>query len=265
MHAKPTDLPHKASNDPAEATDGLQRLASLVANKFANEAKRLKDPSVFHASRDLFKSYTETLRQLGTLEHELALSALRRQIDISDQYAARSRAKIRSQAHILLPRRSDREMDQIATDALLAINESLKRADIDDEWKAGLEQMRQSLLEVESLARDMEVSDRKGNRVLFWNEADLHINVYTRLALQRSIAFVGRHAFIVLLPVLIAGMGYSWLIASGQSLLIQVLNLGLWGVIGIGFAATMFKEYVVSRRLKALRLRVERRLLAPVV
>jgi hypothetical protein len=156
-------------------------------------------------------------------------------------------------------------MDQIATDALLAIDESLKRSHNDDEWKAGLQAMRQSLLEVESQARNMEVSDRKANRALFWIHAHLHIGLYTRLALQRCIAFVGRHAFIVFLPVLIAGMGYSWLVSSGQSLLAQVLNLGFWGIVVIGFAATMFKEYVVSRRLRALRLRVERRLLTPVV
>lgn len=96
-------------------------------------------------------------------------------------------------------------------------------------------------------------------------DARVHWNMYTRLGVQRVVSFLGKHAFVVAVPVLLAGIGYSWVVRQGQTFVQNAFRFGFWGIVAILLLPAMFKEYFLARWIRTVRLRVERRLLLPVV
>ena len=133
------------------------------------------------------------------------------------------------------------------------------------EMKELLRDMRQSITEVVSSQRDLDDLDVRAQGVLLVFHTRIHIGTYTRLGTQRLLAWSGRHLFVLLGSVLVLGMGYSSLVQAGRSLFANWLSLGFWALLLVAFAFAVFKEYVLSRKLKTLRISVERRLLIPVV
>jgi hypothetical protein len=240
-----------------------EQLASILA-RFRKEAKRLHDPTVLSEGRNILVSYFTCLKQLGTIEHEVALRTLAEQIKIVSREASASRSSLWKRVWMSLKRRPSRT-DRVIKDAISNARNLLDDKDLEPEMDLPLRDLIESAEAAATSQKQGESLSWEFEDTLLAFDARVHWGMYTRLGVQRVISFVGKHAFVVAVPVLLAGIGYSWVVRQGQTFVQNAFRFGFWGIVAILLLPAMFKEYFLAKWIRTVRLRVERRLLLPVV
>ena len=251
----------------------IKNLISFVLDHFTAEAKRLHDPSVLLESRDLLNFLFTSMKQIGGIQHESALHALAEQLEIVRREAKANRSSIWKKFSILLKRKRFRVPPEIASALSDVRNLKFRGNETDDpEMREQASEFQEQLRTVVQAAeasikseKELEKLGRQLDRTLVAFDVQMHIGTYTRLALQKLLSFLGKHTFIILVSVLLFGLGYSWLVRQSQTLMTKAFGVGIWGLVFFAFVAAFFKEYVVGKKIKSLRLRAERWLLLPVL
>jgi hypothetical protein len=238
-------------------------LASILA-RFTKEAKRLHDPTVLSEGRNILVSYFTCLKQLGTIEHDVAVRTLREQIKMVSRDASTSRSSLRKRLWISLKRKPP-QTDRVIDDAITNARNLLGDKDLEPEIDLALRRLIESAEADASDQTQGELLSGDLEDTLLAFDAHMHRNIYTILGAQRLVSFLGKHAFVVAVPVVLAGIGYSWVVRQGQTFLGNSFRFGFWGIVAILLMPALFKEYFLTKWLRAVRLRVERRLLLPVV
>jgi len=250
----------------------------VVEDLFAKEAKRLRDPTVLTNARDLFLSSMNALRQIGTDEHELGAKFIMNQLAAIRAEARYSRRSIRSQFAALLKGRVSRvfSTDHVHRDLLKTLEQlgdksttkatdtadheyERSRAELDEmaaEIISGMLKLDESLHALQSNT-DLELS-------LLSFDAKLHLSTYTRVFIYGITSFVFEHGFRVLVSVIVAGIGYSFLVGKAKSFLPEVLARNALWMFLLLLIAGIFKEYVLGKYIRRIRLAMEVRLLRPI-
>ncbi|MBJ6752837.1 hypothetical protein [Geomonas anaerohicana] len=240
----------------------IEDLITLVLDTFSKEAMRLRDTSVLTAAKELLESFFIIASQLGTKEHDRALMLLEQQLKAAKKHSATSRSNLKERFVTVL-RKPDHKMST-------ELNNYMKNNKIRRQY-ADPEIIRMEKLSHDTFAHCIEllngVESLKGeiNCHFFALDLRMHFGIFTRLWLQRIFSFLFKHAFIILISVFIGGIGYSWVVSQGKILASRIFNVNFYGMTVLILVAGLFKEYILSKKIKSIRLKIERQLLFPVL
>jgi hypothetical protein len=246
----------------SEFLAAVDEYAKLTADAFGEQARRLGDTSCLAESRDILLLQIKTISQLGTIEHEVAVKTLQDQIALLEPKARASR---RGFLQRLLDRLKPRA--SASDDIFVKTADAFRFAkhDSDPELNAAYIEAMGAIEKAEASLNSMRRIERKIDTAFLVLEGTMHARTYTRLWLQRVLSFIGKHTFVLLGPILVLGFGYSWLTGQAREIVERLPGVTIWHVVGFVVLGYLIKEYVLSKRLKAIRLRVETWLLVPVV
>jgi len=248
----------KQQNLPPE----VQNLITVVLDTFSEEAMRLRDKSVLTAAKELLEGFFSVASQLGTKEHDRALVSLNQQLKSAEKYSKASRTNLK-QRFVKVFKKPDRRFE----------NElKMHRKKI----KVGKQHTNPEIIKMQALTRDtitkdievasgVETLQNEINAGFLALDLRMHFGVYSRLWFQRSVSFIFKHTFIILTSVIIAGIGYSWVVSQGKTFISKTFNLNFYGIALVLILAGLFKEYILAKQIKSIRLKVERQLLFPVL
>jgi len=250
------------STDEAAPLTQLKTAINNSLSHIAEEAKRAKNPSFVQEGGDIWKMFLETARALGTTRHEEAVSTLKRQLKIikDEQRAAHrhfwQRYRTESVDLPLIDKESD-ILEQLIKDREIHL-------DTEREIDKALVRAVDAAIVADKSIKELNTGLKSIHLDILLYELRDYLALNLRLYMQRLLAFTGKHGFIVVVIICMGGYGYSTLIAHGKTLFAQLLpNPSYVGVFLI--STYLFKEYVVSKWLKKLRLKWERKLLYPVL
>jgi hypothetical protein len=249
----------------AEIPTELKHSLNTITAHFAREAKRVGDPLIARAAHDLLLFYFTSLKQLGTHQYETAVLAINEQLRIAELHARTSYRSLWSRFWSAAKRRSPKP-DQVFRDAIENAKKLLENEnDFDPKITPNVKALIESATEAIEFQKRDDVLQREFENTLLSFDARMHWSTYTRLRLQRSISFIGKHSFTIGVPVLLGGIGYSFLVKQSQNLFARAFRLSSYGVLVLLFVTQLFKEYFVAKWIRKLRLKVERWLLIPVI
>lgn len=244
----------------------IAEFINLVLKHFAKEARRLNDPGPLTQSRDILHSYFTCLKQLGTVEHGIAVQNLRKEMKVVAHEARRSRQSLSRRAQRYFAARKN-ESDSIkeAKAEIRKLEADIQKLpeDTDPEINQLLEEMTEAFKKAVDSKDQFDKLHSELESALLQFDLQMHFGTYTRLGMQSLTSAIGKHLFIFLVPVL-AGIVYSWITRQTQSIAGNIFHFGILGILTFTIVAALFKEYVISKKITALRLKVECWLLVPV-
>jgi hypothetical protein len=203
----------------------IANFISGVIAHFAGEARRLHDTSVLLESRDILRAYFNCLRELGTIEHEVALDTIGKQMQIVKRDASKSRALLWRRFRKVI-REKVAQTDPVIADSIRTARKMGEQTLDDHELYINLQQVIEAAESAVASHRRLETTRVEIERELFRFYVGTHLGVYTRLTLRRILSFLGKHTLIVLGSIVGLGICYSWLVRESQSMIARAYHLG---------------------------------------
>ena len=250
-----------------QLTSPLETYIRDQTEHFTSESKRLRTKAPLVEWNSLLNAFAEVDQSIGTLRHDVGLDILKKQFKLAGHEAFASWRgmwtgfrKVRKEAAVL--RKRERQNRKEAFAELQNLEVVVSKAQISDH---SVSAAMQSVLQVcrEASEADLEVSSlvKKFSWVRLWIDGRI-FTIYLLYMLHRARVLFLFHAFIMLVPIIIFGIGYSAVAKSLFELLAKFGATLPW-VITATLLSYIIKKYYLDKKLKAVQKRFETRLLRP--
>ncbi|WP_089160539.1 hypothetical protein [Caballeronia sordidicola] len=162
---------------------------------------------------------------------------------------------------------SGRTLPEFASDPQAELNqikELRKIKNLDQDILNVIDEFEKSHEDFTILSREIIRLGKESENALYDHRQHMNGSLLLRIMSARGVHFAGKHLFTLLFVVLVCGYLYSKACTTAVHLVVEYGTANPLVSIFLLWAGLIFKEYILSKYVKRIRIKLETRLLSPV-